>query len=383
MVGKENDNRGIKARNMVANPFVPQSLVGRQQELEQVVQILSVDGDLLIAGVPGSGRRALMRWAALKLGARVLEIDCLRATDGARFLQLLAESIMAVFGATEELLLVEQWLQQHPVSLEESPNGKPRLVWHLKNGGEWLLFQTLLHLPQVMAQKLDCRVVIVLRNFTHIRSWDKEGKWEASLRQEIALHTHVSYALIATVAEPWMEDTSLQVVRLAPLLDQDLRVWLEAAMLSEGLEFDAEGTAIALFLSYVQGHLGDAIALSKRIWLDCRISSSCQASQKPGLIQSHHVHRSALALIEDLSITFESLILLLPPTQVKVLESLALDPTDSPHSREYIQKHQLSRGGSLQGALASLEHKGLVYGAKYGYRIALPLLIFWLKHRIG
>ncbi len=383
MVTKENYNPGIKTTKMVANPFVPQYLVGREQELEQVLQILLGDGDLLIAGVPGSGRRALIRWAASKLGARVLEIDCLRATDGVRFLQLLAESIMAVFAAPEELILIEQWLKQHPVSLEELPDGKTRLVWHVKAGGEWLLFQTLLHLPQVMAQKLDSRVVIVFRNFPHIRSWDKDGKWEAYLRQEIALHTHVSYALIATVAEPWMEDTSLQVVSLVPLADDELRIWLEAAMLAEGLEFDESGAAIALFLSYVQGHLGDAIALSRRIWLDCRISSCSDASQKPGLIQAHHVHRSALALMEDLAITFESLILLLPPTQVKVLESLALDPTDSPHSREYIQKHQLSRGGSLQGALASLEHKGLVYGAKYGYRIALPLLIFWLKHRIG
>jgi hypothetical protein len=381
MVSQDNENPGIEQVKMVANPFVPQYLVGRQQELEQVLQILSVDGDLLIAGVPGSGRRALMRWAALKLGARVLEIDCLRATDGMRFLQLLAESILAVFGLPEELVLVEHFLKRHPVSLEELPNGKPRLVWHFKSGGEWLLFQTLLHFPQVMAQKLDCRVVIVLRNFPHIRSWDKDGKWEAYLRQEIALHTHVSYALIATVAEPWMEDTSLQVVMLAPLADGELRVWIEAAMLSEGLEF--EDDAIALFLSYVQGHLGDAIALARRIALDCRISVSFEGSQNLGLIQAHHVHRSALGLMEDLSITFESLILLLPPTQVKVLESLALDPTDSPHSREYIQKHQLSRGGSLQGALASLEHKGLVYGAKYSYQIALPLLIFWLKYRIG
>ncbi len=66
-----------------------------------------------------------------------------------------------------------------------------------------------------------------------------------------------------------------------------------------------------------------------------------------------------------------------------MLESLALDPTDSPHAREYIQKHNLSRGGGLQGALASLEQKGLVYGAEQGYRIALPMLAFWLKYRLG
>lgn len=360
---------------MVANPFVPQDLVGRQEELEKVSHIFATDGDLLIAGVPGSGRRALIRWAAKKAGARVVEIDCLRATDGTRFLQLLAESLMAVFAAAKELALIEEWIAEYPLNLEELPNGQPCLVWHLPAGGEWLLFQSLLHLPQVMAQKLGCRIVLVLRNFTHIRSWDRDGKWEAYLREEIALHSHVSYALIATVAEPWMEDTSLQVISIAPLRDEEFCAWIEKAMLSQGLIFDVNSKALELFLSYVQGHLADAIALARRIWLDC------QNQEK--LIQAHQVHRSALALVEDLSITFESLILLLPPSQVKVLESLALDPTDSPHSREYIKKHQLSKGGSLQGALASLEHKGLVYGAKHGYRIALPLLIFWLKHRIG
>lgn len=368
---------------MVVNPFVPQNLVGREQELQQVLEILSVDGDLLIAGVPGSGRRSLIRWAADKIGARVIEIDCMRATDGERFLLLLAESLMSVFAAPEELTLIEQWIRSHPLSLEESPNGQPRLVWHLSAGGEWTLLQTLLHLPQVMAEKLNCRVLMMFRNFPHIRSWDRGGKWEAFLRQEIANHAHVSYALIATVAEPWVEDISLQVVSLAPLRDEELRTWLLAAMSSVGLTFDPDGQAIALFLSYVQGHLGDAIALARRIWLDCRDSLPLNGNQPEGLIQAHHVHRSALALMEDLSIIYESLILLLPPSQVQVLESLALDPTDSPHSRDYIKKHRLSRGGSLQGALASLEHKGLVYGSKYSYQIALPLLGFWLKLRIG
>ena len=114
-----------------------------------------------------------------------------------------------------------------------------------------------------------------------------------------------------------MEDASLQVVSLTPLPDNELRVWIEKVMITEGLQFDSEGYAIALFLSYVQGHLGDAIALARRIWLDCRISSCSEASQKPGSIQAHHVHRSALALMEDLAITFESLILLLPQRKLR------------------------------------------------------------------
>ncbi|MEB3310972.1 MAG: hypothetical protein VKJ02_12125 [Snowella sp.] len=73
----------------------------------------------------------------------------------------------------------------------------------------------------------------------------------------------------------------------------------------------------------------------------------------------------------------------MPPIQARVLESLASDPTDSPHAKDYIRKHQLSKGGGLQGALLGLEQKGLIYGPKLGYRVAWPLLAFWLKQRLS
>jgi hypothetical protein len=40
---------------MSNNPFLPEKLVGRQPELEQISKILLADDDLLIAGVAGSG----------------------------------------------------------------------------------------------------------------------------------------------------------------------------------------------------------------------------------------------------------------------------------------------------------------------------------------
>ena len=170
-------------------------------------------------------------------------------------------------------------------------------------------------------------------------------------------------------------------------------------MTAKGLNFQQD--ALELFLDSVQGHIGDAIALARRLWLEYRvealgiedwdsnISLEKKATSYPlptnfakNLIQFHQVHRSILSLIQDLSQTFESLLLLLPPIQARVLESLASDPTDSPHAKEYIHKHQLSKGGGLQGALLGLEQKGLIYGAKLGYRVALPLLALWLKQRL-
>ncbi len=398
---------------MAVNPFIPQNLVGRQRELEQVSQILAADGDLLLAGVPGSGRRTLLRHAADTVGARVIEIDCLRATDGSRFLHLLTEGILAAFHSSAELALIQKWSHTQPIILETAANGQAQLVWHLLPKHEWVLFQSLLALPQVMAEWLGCRVVLVFLNFSHIRSWDRAGRWQSYLRQEIQQQTQVSYALIATVAERWVQASNVQVVFLGPLEKTELCAWIVPAMAAEGLQFDPEGQALALFLEYVQGHVGDAIALARRLWLDHHTrehfrwtvdertfdrvdhtltpSSIEPASEQPlnkqpsdpQSLHLHHIYRSTLGLVEDLSLTFESLILLLPPSQVRVLESLALDPTDSPHSREYIQKHQLSRGGGLQGALASLEQKGLVYGSEYGYRITMPLLAFWLKYRLA
>jgi AAA ATPase domain len=384
---------------MVANPFIPLSLVGRQAELNQVCQILEEDSDLLVAGVPGSGRRTLVRAAAERVGARIIQIDCLRATHTSRFLQLLAEAILAAFDHAAELALIQQWSTRQPVVLEGLATRQARLIWH-SPADEWTLFKSLLALPQAIAEALDSRVVIVFQNFPHIRSWDRAAKWESYLRQEIQYQSRVSYALIATVAESWVRQSDMQVIFLAPIKPEDLQPWLIHRMASQGLAL--ESSAVELFVDYVQGNFGDAIALAKRVWEDFRLEGSELESPLPSpspsesvilpatqiqnpkpKILSHHIHRATLALVEDLALTFESLLLLLPSSQVRVLESLALDPTDSPHSREYIQKHHLSRGGGLQGALASLEQKGLVYGADYNYRITMPFLAFWLKNRLA
>jgi hypothetical protein len=391
---------------MTNHHFVPQSLVGRQTELHQVAQILRADGDLLIAGVAGSGRRTLVKWAAHEVGAKVLTIDCLRATDGERFLQLWCASLLKAFAEPEEQAEISLLLEGTPVSLSQEvgqktvscnvganyreanykDSGEPNvLLWQANSPQSlWQIFQLVLGLPQKLAEQHGYRVVVVLHNFTHIRSWDRKGLWEGYLRQEIKQQSCVSYALIATVTEPWMEDLSLEVMVLAPIPDPQITQWVEQTLAQVNLMLTPE--ALGIFLQYIQGNVSDGITLMRRIWLHYQATCAVVDPLSPRMhqiITATAVHTSMLALLEDLSPTFESLVMLLPPSQVRVLESLAIDPTISPHSREYIQKHQLSKGGSLQGALESLEQKGLVYGAQYGYRIALPMLCFWLRNRLS
>lgn len=359
-------------------PSLPLELVGRTDELAQIVQILMGQGNCLVTGVPGSGRRTLIRTAVRQVDALLLEIDCLRATSTHQFLRVVADRITTTFVDQKALVLMQAWSLDHPLTLEATVPERARFVWHVAPGQEWDLFQALLDLPQFLAQGLDSAIVVVFQNFTHLRAWDRQGQWETYLSQAVQRQNRVSYVLVTTMAEAWVHDQALQVIQLPPLTDAELQPWMITEMASSGLKFDPETRALQLFLSYVQGHLGDAIALARRVCLEYQLVHSTE----PGLLQAHHIHRSMVALIEDISVTFESLLLLLPPSQIRVIESLALDPTDSPHARSYIQKHQLSRGGSLQGALNSLEQKGLIYGPEQGYRIALPFLDFWLKQRL-
>lgn len=370
------------------SPFKPSYPIGHSVERDLICQTFAADGDLMLTGVTGSGRRTLIRHAAQHIGARVLELDCLRATTTDRFLTLLTEGFLELFSTPQERQWVEQWSQDSDNISFQSSAHRASLGWTATGQDTWAVFQELLTLPQVLAEQLDCRIVFMFENFPHIRAWDRSNQWEAYLRQEIQRQSRVSYAVVATIPEPWAQSSSLTVITLPPLSRQTLEDWVISVMAAQGLKFGAD--ALALYLSYVQGHMGDASTLARRIWVDYRAYAYAQplgvsafSTERTPVIELDQVHRSTQALIDDLSTMFESLLLLLPPIQARVLESLAIDPTDSPHAREYVQKHQLSKGGGLQGALASLEQKGLIYGPKEGYAIALPLFRLWLKNRLG
>ncbi|MER3493724.1 MAG: ATP-binding protein [Mastigocladus sp. ERB_26_2] len=360
----------------------PLELMGRSAEFQRIVEVLAEDGDLLIAGVPGSGRRTLVRRAALAVGAIILEIDCIRATDGERFVQLMAEAIAQNFDAVK----IQDWVASSGkeffrFQMEENssiPTGKVTLMRSLNPKQLWQGFELLLGLPQILAASENQRVVIILQSFPHIRSWDRHSLWEATFRREINQQTHVNYVLIATIAETthYSEETNypLETVQLAPLARDVVAVWAREILQTVGLTFDSRSKAMQLFLDAVQGHIGDAVAIIRRL----------QALRRPdGLITEQEVQQAIEELLKDLSITFESLLMLLPGNQVHLLECLAIDPTEKPQSREYIQKHGLSRGGSLQGALTGLQHKGLIYGAEQRYQMALPLLALWLRQRLS
>ncbi|MBD2293020.1 ATP-binding protein [Anabaena sphaerica FACHB-251] len=350
-------------------------LIGRSLEFQRIVDILAQDGDLLITGVPGSGRRTLVRVAAQEVGAVVLEIDCIRATDGERFVQLLAEAISQNWEAKKIETWVKQTASEFFIFNAES---KLKLLRSLNQQQLWQAFTILLKLLQMMADNLDQRIILILQSFPHIRSWDRNNLWESTFRKEVKANPYVSYVLLATIGETIHHQDehrySIETIQLAPLAKDVLALWIREILHTENLKFDPHSNALQILLDAVQGNIGDAMALIRRL-------STLQHHQ--GLITEQEVQQVIEGMLKDLSITYESLLMLLPASQIHLLESLAVDPTDKPQSKEYIQKHGLSRGGSLQGALTGLQHKGLIYSAEQGYRLALPLLALWLKQRLS
>ncbi|OKH26813.1 ATP-binding protein [Hydrococcus rivularis NIES-593] len=363
----------------ISNISAPLDLFGRQVQFQQITQALALDRDVLIAGVPGSGRRTLVRRAAAAVGAKMIEVDCIRATDSKRFVQLLCEGISQGCKSPESIALLHKWVEEEKDLFSLKEDGKSIKLRQSETVEQlWQAFKSLLCLPHRLATSLDKRVVLILYGFSHIRAWDRQGEWETLLREEIKRQTAVSYVLVATIAETSHPTEAigknLEIIQLTPVANEVVAAWAQEVLNQEGLAFDPRSQALDTFLDAVQGHIADATALIGRL-------RAVRVSQK--LIGNAEIEQAIQALLADLSTTFESLLVLLPPSQAQLLESLALDPTDKPQSRDYISKHCLCRGGSLQGAIAGLQHKGLIYGSELDYRLALPLFALWIRQRLS
>ena len=218
-----------------------------------------------------------------------------------------------MFRASNELAQIYQWSQGQPLTVNQALGNRVRIALPTATSKEWVLFESVLSLPQYLFSggawlpgSLDLSQLC-----PHSQLGPPAKVGDSSFTRD-SVPSRVSYALVATVAEPWMSERSCCPIFLAPLSDHELKPWITNSMATAGLDFDREDQSLALFLDYAQGHINDAIALAQRIWFECHV---VHRDDKPGVIQSYHVHGAMLSLVQDLSVTFEALLLLLPPTR--------------------------------------------------------------------
>jgi hypothetical protein len=65
--------------------------------------------------------------------------------------------------------------------------------------------------------------------------------------------------------------------------------------------------------------------------------------------------------------------------QKSVLKALANEPTPSPYSREFLERHRLSVGGTQKAMKALLSRDLIERGSENTYRLTDPVMEAWLK----
>ena len=357
----------------------PIELVGRQNELNTIAAIAKNDGDLLITGTPGSGRLMLVKQAAQEVNARLLRIDCLRASNGQDFIHLLINELYQVFDKKYwdfiKKILLDLDLECIFFVSNLSNKSQLNISDNLSDLYQEKAFKIVVVSIQKLLEKIGGRVIIVLERFYHIRSWDRQRKWEKTLRTQISLDSKVSYIILGTIADATTENSSMQdedieIVELRPLSKEIVTAWARQALRNHNLTFNVDDGALDLFLDTVRGHIREARILIKYIVLCCGQNQE---------VNKDDIYKSILNLIDDFSVTFESLLLMLPHSQLQLLKCLAVEPNPQPHSKDYLKKYGLARGGTLQAALKGLQQKGLIYDSKENYQLTLPLLAYWLR----
>ncbi len=401
---------------MVANPTLPRpkqessnesfpdslDVENRIEEFLSTVRNFKEDNDLLITGVPGSGRYRLINRATKDIKAKLIEVDCIKATSGIDLVNLLIRGIYKGFGKDYEDIITQK-LHDLPVDSElftpcsVGNISAIQLLPAIKDVEEtllWKIFDFVVQLPGLILENSDERVVVILKQISHIRSWDRgknvKHKWERHLRDKLNQDPQVSYVILETIAEleeielddkdedgkvfykdKLFSNAPIKVIELKPISDNVLAYSIDKALDKNNLTLSKN--ALEKVLDSVQGHLGSAEALFKRLRL----------MYQPGTkINEYQVQDALNSVLKDLSTVFESLLLMLPASQLQLIECLAIEPTPKPHSKEYRDKYGLARGGTLQGAVKGLQQKGLIYDAEENFQLTLPFFATWIRNNL-
>ena len=388
-------------------------LRGREAELRTIASAIGDDHDLLVAGPPGSGRHFLVKVAAthgVGLSFLSFEVDCLQASNTRSFVELLCKAIDSskVLTVQEQRATMQTWLNSQDAQILwiHDETGKLNLQLDETSPLELeLALETILQFMQELAEKLCQRILIFFRNFTHTHAWETDETWELRLRLRIKELPDVLYVLIGTIGEleddmhrlstqskdsevhelrqslkKLYESGELQAVKLGPIGNEYLASFADTALAEAKLMFNPLDGSLDTFLNIVDGSFGDAVLLIDR--LIARQDEYPEKTDDMRQIRVEQLSEVAKYWLEEQQAVYETILLMLPPRQAKLLTCLALDPTDKPHSRSYIERHNLYKGGAIQGALLGLKKKGLLYNVHKGvYKFTLPLLRLWIHWR--
>lgn len=364
-------------------------------QTKEIAEYIAADEDIVVVGASGSGQSLIVENATLNAGFNLIQIDCLRVRNPIDLIQLLEIGFQKLHSDSDSIRIV-------------SPDVDKEQRCQI-NQSYWEDVRNLIQLIQEREEKLDERVVIVFKNFSHISLWSKDSN-HYDVLTKISDASNISYAIIVTFGEFGKIEGCLKeegfyenvkdgkveresaltkkqkrysVFKLGPISDAVLGLWVDTRLNENQLRFSLDGMAKQAFLDYVKGSFSDALCLIKRLQY---IFSPRNEDSNTHELSEADIDIAVDSIFKDLSTYFETLILSLPSNQVRLLERLSLNPTAKPFSKDFVAEHCLPSGGSLQNAINALIDKGLIYSPKKvpgidTYRVALPLLAEWINRQ--
>ncbi len=367
----------------------PIELIGRKEELMKIVEAIQKDEDLVIAGAIGSGRLRLALHAAEVANARSIKIDCLQATTIQDFINTIIEGLYKSLDAESyHQKINDLLLKKEDYYILNTNTNTIILKPNLSKNKQEEAFRIIIKSVQETLEKndLEDRIVIIVDRLYTPKNWDEEGEIAKFCKEQINKDPNVSYILIKPIEEPETgscdENTkpTEKIIELSPLPRNIMINLVTGELEKSNLCFSLE--VLDFFLNIAQGRTEEAMLLIKYIINLISDNNRIKIKHKKE-VNKKDVENALNNLIKDFSSIFELTISILTESQLQLLECLAIEPTPQPHSKTYIQKHGLMRGGTLQNTLKSLLKKGLIHKSEDCYRLTFPLLAYWLKNIIN
>jgi hypothetical protein len=225
-------------------------------------------------------------------------------------------------------------------------------------------------------KKQKLRACIALDEFQEITELSGSRRIEAILRSHIQMHQEISYFFIGSRRRvirdmftdrnrPFYKSSFLYTLTSIPK-DKFVKCITDAFMLSKK---KCSSDAASLIYDLTEGYPYYVQKLSLLAW--DMTENSCNINT---------IKKAFNALIESDKADFENIWSGLTMSQKSLLKAMAVEPTSTPYSKEYLSKHGLSVGGT-QKALKVLLSKDIIEKDNEGvFKVTDPIFKIWLRH---
>lgn len=240
-----------------------------------------------------------------------------------------------------------------------------------------LLLEDLMEGLYGYVKKRKLRACIVLDEFQEITDLPQSKRIEGLLRSHMQLHKEIAYFYIGSrrrtlqdmftqKSRPFYKSAFLYPLEIIP--KKEFVPYIQERFKSSGKECSPAAAALIFEKSFGYPYYVQKLA-----------SISWDLAKKRNT--SETVESAYRLLLETEKADFEGIWSGLTLTQKAIMKALAQEPTTSPYGRHYLERYQLSIGGT-QKAIEALRQKDLIESIKEVYQLTDPIMAAWLKDEI-